>query len=153
MKNYKTFQTVILFAAFSSAAFTFIQTNSLKPKIILPTEIKLSAAQPGGLETAILEGNPQEEGLYVMRVKIPSGTKLLAHTHPDNRTVVVLSGTFYYCYGNKFDESKLNEIPAGTFFTEPANQPHFAFAKAGEVLLHVTGYGPSGTTELEKEKK
>jgi uncharacterized RmlC-like cupin family protein len=84
-----------------------------------------------------------------MLYKIPLNVKLAPHFHCENRTVFVLSGTFYYCYGTKFDESKLNEMPAGTFFTEPSHQPHFAWAKAGEVILEVTGWGPTCTTLID----
>jgi uncharacterized RmlC-like cupin family protein len=87
--------------------------------------------------------------LYTTRIKIPANVKLLAHLHPETRNVVVLSGTFYYGYGNKFDEAKLTEMPAGSFFTEPANQPHFAWTKGGEVILQVTGVGPTGKTDLQ----
>ena len=65
--------------------------------------------------------------------------------------VVVLSGKFLYAYGNKFDESKMKEMTPGTFFTEPANQPHFAWTKNSDVLLQVTGYGPSGTNYLNQK--
>ena len=87
-----------------------------------------------------------------MMVKIPNGTKLQPHFHPENRTVVVTSGTFYYGYGDSFDESKMNEMTTGTFFTEPSNQPHFAYAKTGDVILQVNGFGPTGSTIIKNSK-
>jgi quercetin dioxygenase-like cupin family protein len=153
MKKYKLFTVFVFISVFSALAFTFVQTHSLKPKIVFPVDIKWTAAQSGGMETTVLEGDPQKEGFYVMRVKIPKGMKLLPHFHPEDRTAVILSGTFYYSYGEKFDESKLHEMPTGTFFTEPSKQPHFAWAKAGEVIIHVTGVGPTGTTYVDAEKK
>ena len=151
MKNLKSIIIVILITALSGFAFGFIQSNSLKPKMVLPSEVKW--VKTGEMETAVLEGNPKQEGLYVMRVKIPANTKLLPHWHPEDRTVVILSGTFYYNYGEKFDESKMKEISTGTFFTEPSKQPHYACTKNSEVVLHVTGWGPTGTTYLNQSEK
>lgn len=154
MKIYKSFVVVIFLAVVTGFTFEFVQSNSLTPKIIVPEEIKWNAKpnQTGAVETIVLAGDPQKEGLYTMRVKIPAGTKLLPHWHPENRTAVILSGTFYYNYGDSFDENKLKEMPTGTFFTEPARQPHFAYAKKGEVIIQVTGWGPTGTTQLQNNK-
>ena len=151
MKNYKSFAALIFFAVVTGFAFAFVQSNSLTPKIILPGEIQWNAdtKQTGRVETIVLAGDPQKEGLYTMRVKIPAGTKLLPHWHPENRTAVILSGTFYYSYGDLFNDDKLKEMPVGTFFTEPAKQPHFAYTKKSEVIIQVTGWGPTGTTQLK----
>ena len=40
----------------------------------------------------------------------------MPHWHPDEvRTVAILSGTFYFDSGDKWDESKFKAYPAGTF--------------------------------------
>ena len=155
MKNYKLIIVIVISAIISGTAFTFFQTQKLNPRVILPKEIKFTANpnDPTGLQTVVLDGNPTQPELYTSRVKIPANVKLLAHFHPETRHVIVLSGTFYYGYGDKFDESKLIEMPAGTFFTEPAKQPHFAWTKNGEVILQVTGVGPTGKTDLQQNEK
>jgi hypothetical protein len=61
---------------------------------------------------------------------------------------VLLSGTAYFGYGERFDETRMRALPAGSVWTEPARQPHFAWAKDGEVVLQVIGIGPSGTTPV-----
>ena len=151
MKTFKILIVIVVTALVSGTAFTFYQVQKLAPKIILPSEIKFFANpnDPSALQSVVLAGDPSKPELYTTRVKIPANVKLLAHIHPESRNVVVLSGTFYYGYGDKFDEAKLNEMPAGTFFTEPANQPHFAWTKKGEVILQVTGVGPTGKTDLQ----
>jgi quercetin dioxygenase-like cupin family protein len=107
----------------------------------------LSPAQGG---SAILFGDPTKPGVYVVRGKVAAGTKIMPHWHPDEaRTVVVLSGTLYHAYGDEWDESKLMPHPVGTFFYEPPRKVHFAWAKDGEVILHITAVGPTGTTRLE----
>ena len=95
-------------------------------------------------------GDLQKEGYYIMMVRIPAGIKLPPHFHPENRTVIVIKGNFSYGYGDTFDESKLNEMCVGTYFTEPANQPHYAIIKNEDVILQVNGFGPTGTTLVKK---
>ena len=63
--------------------------------------------------------------------------------------VTVLSGTFYYAYGDKFDESKLKELPPGSFFTEPSGMSHYAMTKNQEVILQLNAIGPDGTSYVK----
>jgi hypothetical protein len=48
-------------------------------------------------------------------------------------------------YGSTFDTKSLKDLPAGSFYTEPAGQPHFAQTGDETVVIWVTGYGPSDT--------
>jgi quercetin dioxygenase-like cupin family protein len=117
-----------------------------------PDEIKYIKT-PAGTENAVLFGKPSESGLFSMRTRIPAGAKIPPHWHPDvSRTVVVLSGTLYFGLGERWDETKMEPRPAGTFFSEAPKQPHFAWAKDGEVILQVTGIGPTGTVLIEQPK-
>ncbi len=90
-----------------------------------------------------LVGNPSEPGPYTLRLKFPAGYRLAPHVHPDNREVTILSGTWYTGYGAKFDEAKLKALPAGSFYTEPANVSHFVEVRE-PVVIQVSGMGPSG---------
>jgi quercetin dioxygenase-like cupin family protein len=100
----------------------------------------------GGASTAILYGYPAKATVYVTRTKFPAGLKAMPHTHPDEwRTVVVLSGTIYFGLGETWDDSKLKPFPTGTFYSEPKDTPHFVWAKDGEVIVQITGMGPTGT--------
>ena len=113
----------------------------------LPDQIewKAPAVSPGP-STAVLYGDPSKAGVFVSRVKFPAGFKIMPHTHPDEwRTVAVLSGTIYFGLGDTWDDSKLQPRPTGTFFSEVKGAPHFVWAKDGEVIIQVTGMGPSGT--------
>ena len=66
-------------------------------------------AQPNGLSTAALLGDPNKPGPYLQLVKWPPNTKLLAHRHPDARYGMVVSGTHYIGHGDRFDERKLSD--------------------------------------------
>jgi hypothetical protein len=48
-------------------------------------------------------------------VRSPPHTINKAHSHPDDRYAVVLKGTFYHGFGDKFGENKLEIRPVGTF--------------------------------------
>src|SRR5258708_2212402 len=143
-------------ASYSIAAFTLGASMAYGQDATAlryrPDEIKYIKTATGA-ESATLYGKPTEAGLFVSRVKIPAGTKVAPHWHPDlARTVVVLSGTLYFGLGETWDDAKLDARPAGTFFSEPPKVAHFAWAKDGEVILQVTGLGPTGTTIIQQPK-
>ena len=53
-------------------------------------------------------------------------------------------------YGNAFDENALTPMVAGSTWTEPPQTGHFAWVKDEDVVIQVTGIGPSGTTPAAK---
>jgi quercetin dioxygenase-like cupin family protein len=142
---------------FAGATLARGQTNAVSPVVITPNEMKWTSqgayAAPG-MEQLNLIGDPAKSGPYTIRLKFPKGYKVAAHTHPDAREVTILSGTFATGYGDKFDEAKLKVLPAGSFYTEPANLPHYIEIKE-DVILQVTGTGPSSRrfVDVAQEKK
>jgi quercetin dioxygenase-like cupin family protein len=96
-----------------------------------------------GLGVAKIIGSGKEAGPYVYRVSFPKGRVVQAHSHPDDRTYTVISGTWYIGWGETYDESKLTALPAGSFYTEPAGVPHFVATPDGETVVQVTGTGPT----------
>lgn len=137
-------------AALILPALAYAQDSTAK----LPQDIVYKSPIAGYPEMAMVYGDTAKPGIYVQRVKFAPGFKIMPHWHPDEvRTIVVLSGTLYFGYGEKWDESKLKAFPAGTFFTEPPRAPHFAWAKDGEVLLQITAVGPTGVTMVEQPKQ
>jgi quercetin dioxygenase-like cupin family protein len=88
--------------------------------------------------------------MYAYRVRFPSGFRNQPHFHPDDRIVTVISGTLHMGYGEQFDERKMKALPAGSIWTEPASEPHFVWAKDGEVVIQVIGgNGPSATVSVQ----
>ena len=111
----------------------------------LPVDIQFPETPQGASRTITLIGDSKTEGLYVSRTLIPKGVQTIPHSHPDSRTVTIISGTCYYGRGEEFDESRTIPMPPGSFFTEPAGIPHFIWAKDGDVVVQTTAIGPSGT--------
>lgn len=127
------------------------RAETVEPSIVRLADELQYKGLPGTPQYSVLYGDANKPELYVMRVKFAPGVKVMPHSHPEQvRIVTVMSGTFYYAFGDKFDESKLQRMPAGTMFTEPARVPHFAWAKDGEVILQLTAVGPTGTFEVKE---
>ena len=66
------------------------------------------ASLPKGAQIAVLEGDPNTEGMFVFRVKVPDGYRIPPHTHPKMERVTVIAGTFQIGMGDKFDEKTLS---------------------------------------------
>jgi quercetin dioxygenase-like cupin family protein len=104
-----------------------------------------------GRERAQLLGDSSEGGgNWVDRVKIPSGGRVRAHTHPRDELVTVIEGTWYVGEGVKFDTAKLKAYPAGSFVVIPAGVPHFVAAQDGSVIVQLSGTGKFTADYLEK---
>lgn len=95
-------------------------------------------------------GDRSKPGLYIQLVKWPPHTTAKAHSHPDERYGVVLSGTFYLGHGDKFDGNKLEKLSSGAFFSEPPGSAHFGATKDEGTVLYFVGMGPSRTDPIEK---
>src|SRR5262245_47326715 len=103
-----------------------------------------------GRQRAQLLGDSTQGGTWIDRVKIPSGGRVRAHTHPQDEMVTVIEGTWYVGEGERFDAAKLKGYPAGSFIVIPAGGAHFVAAKDGNVIVQLSGSGKFGTDDLEK---
>ncbi|MBR1092045.1 cupin domain-containing protein [Bradyrhizobium manausense] len=113
---------------------------------LLPAELEWKKINTGN-ERATVAGDDAKSGLYAYRIRFPANARLAPHFHPDDRVGTVLSGTLYFGYGTEFNVIELKPLQPGSSWTEPANTPHFAWAKDGEVVIQVVGVGPSGTNQ------
>jgi quercetin dioxygenase-like cupin family protein len=138
---------LLCFVAFVVVSSTATAQNA--GLTITPTELQWKAGRVAGLERANLVGEPGKSGPVVFRLKFPPGYTVQAHSFPDDRTYTVLSGTWYLGWGTKFDDAKLKPLPAGSFYTLPANVPHFVGTKADPAIVQVTGSEPSGVRYVD----
>lgn len=143
-------RTVALACLVLFTTTAYAQGQPLRPGRIVPDELVWTTS-PRGFQTAKIVGDSKKAGTYVVRVLFPAGLHTQPHFHPDDRVVTVLSGTMYFGYGDQFDETKMKALPAGSVWTEPANQPHFSWAKDGEAVIETIGTGPSGTTNIQSK--
>lgn len=101
------------------------------------------ASNDPGRDSAILAGDLTKPEMYIQIVRWKPNLTNMPHRHPDDRRGIVLSGTFYLGHGSEFDPNKLEVLPAGTYFTEPAGDAHFGVTKDEPVVLYFVGTGPS----------
>ena len=115
---------------------------------VLPGAIKwIPSPVVPGTYRAVLLGNPDEAGPFVMRVKAPAGTRIMPHTHRDERVYTVLAGEWKLGFGEKFDAGRLMTFPTGSVYRLPANVPHFQATGQSETIVQINSVGPS-TTEF-----
>ena len=96
---------------------------------------------PPGAKLAVLEGDPTKEGPFVMRLRLPDGYKIPAHTHPKTERITVISGTFNIVMGEKLDKKDARKMPAGSFGYWAAGMKHLVWAE-GETVVQLHGIGP-----------
>ena len=98
-----------------------------------------------GVKFVVLAGNPREAGLYIIRAKFAPHTMSRPHWHPEARYVAVVKGTWWAGTGDKFDPDSTTPIRAGGFAIHAPREVHYDGAKDEEVIVQITGMGPSGT--------
>ena len=131
------------------------QAAQLDPRAIsikLPDQIEW-VSNPGGSESAVLVGDPSKPGLYVVLNKWKAHRNSKPHSHPNDRFITVLQGTWWVGSGKKFDPANLTvPMPAGSFVTHFGGQVHWDGAKDEDALLLIVGIGPAASTRVAEEK-
>lgn len=123
-----------VFAAIDAHGFVIVKPDELK------WQISTSDNAP---DVAILYGDPQKEGLYILRARFRPGVMSRPHTHPNDRHVTVISGTWWAGTGTTFDPNKTTPLPAGSYMMHPKGEAHFDGAKDSEVIVEIKGFGPA----------
>ena len=102
-----------------------------------------------GLQTAIVEGNPQAAGPFTMMLKLPDGVWIPPHFHNVDKRLVVISGELLMGHGDAVDQSKTTPLAAGGVAVMPANTHHYEGGK-GLTVVALTAKGPFTTTMVGK---
>ncbi|HVI10909.1 MAG TPA: cupin domain-containing protein [Candidatus Binatia bacterium] len=141
-------------------AVAFASTDSDLPEMRLSAdEVITRASQQNsnrigssgvpGVHSTVLYGDPSKPGFYTILLYVPAHTTIQAHSHRDNRMAAVLSGTWHFGYGTKFDESLLKNMPPGSVYSEPAGTNHFARTDDLPSIVEVSGVGPTDTVYFD----
>ena len=96
---------------------------------------------PPGAKIAVLEGDPTKEGMFVMRVRVPDGFHIPAHTHPEPERVTIIQGTFKLAMGDNPKRADAHTLPAGTYGVWPPGMVHAVWTE-GETIVQLHGMGP-----------
>jgi hypothetical protein len=142
---------VQMFAALLSAGP--LARGDLEPMTsVLPRDLRWAnpASIPKAIELAVVYSDPSKPGPYVFRARMPAGTRLPAHRHPDERWVTVLEGTYRSAVGERLDVEAATEYPTGSFYVTAANAPHYSYAVT-DVIVQEQGVGPTGIAYVHVE--
>lgn len=89
---------------------------------------------PKGAKAFVLFGDPGAAAPFAIRLKMPAGYKIPAHSHPVDEHVTVLSGDFHMGLGDKLKMNGAERLGPGGFDMLKAGTNHFAFSKKGAVI-------------------
>jgi quercetin dioxygenase-like cupin family protein len=125
----------------------------LNPAAIVTAPIRLTpqaivwTGWPGAeFKSALLEGDPSvAHELFTVRNKFPDHFRIPPHFHPADEYITVISGTFNFGLGDKFDPAKTTAFPAGSFIVIPKGVHHFGWT-TGETIIQIQAIGPRGMT-------
>lgn len=140
------FPTVLTSATILTAALATGATAQDGQVQLTPGEIVWSPGPgsiPPGAEAAVLYGNPGEEGLFALRLKMPDGYHIAPHFHPRTEVVTVISGTFLLGHGESADPDAADALEPGSFFAFSPGMAHFGYTK-GETVVQLNTMGPWG---------
>jgi quercetin dioxygenase-like cupin family protein len=105
--------------------------------------------QPGGLQTAIAEGDPQTAGLFTMLLKLPDGVWIPPHFHNVEKRLIVIKGELLMGHGDAIDASKTSALKTGGVAVMPPNIHHYEGGR-GETIVALIASGPFTTTMVQR---
>jgi len=138
-------RVLIVTAAILSAVPSLLMAQDHNIKPIAADAIQWGSAPPvipKGAQMAVLAGDPGKSGPFAIRLKMPAGYKVPPHQHSNAEAVTVISGSFGFGMGDKFDETHAQKLGPGGFVDLPANMNHYAFAASGDVVVQINSQGP-----------
>jgi quercetin dioxygenase-like cupin family protein len=98
----------------------------------------------------VLSGDPQDAGIYVVRLKIPPGRTFPPHHHDQDRYITVISGVWAFGkgYSGKCEDTIL--LTAGAYVMHPKGAVHFDGSCGEETVeVQIIGRGPVKTTWID----
>lgn len=103
---------------------------------------------PAGARFAVMQGDPSQNGVYTIRLELPTGYVIKPHWHPTDENVTVIFGTFTVGMGDSVDTRSMMVLRPGGFITAPADAHHYAIAR-GRTVVQVHGMGPFAITYVK----
>lgn len=100
------------------------------------------ASIPDGAEYSVLYGNPGEDGLFAMRLRLPGGYHIAPHSHTQPEVVTVISGSFLVGMGEEADRDAATRLEPGSFFAFQPGHAHYAYTGDEETVIQLNSTGP-----------
>ena len=119
----------------------------------LADQIPWGPVNAAGAQSAVVVGDLTKPSFYMVYNKWTKGNHFSKpHSHPNDRFIVVLQGTWWVGSGPTFDPANGTvPMPAGSFVTHIGKQVHWDGAKDEDTILLIMGEGPATSTAAEEK--
>ena len=146
---YGALAAVSLALAFTPAA----SHAEIDPKsiTIVPFDKLDFKGKPGQPQIATVFGDANKPGLYGIVIKWPPHTNSRPHSHPNDRYITVLSGTWWINTGAKFSPETMVPMKPGSFIIHHAGEIHYDGAKDDPAMIYIVGQGPAPSIPREEK--
>lgn len=140
--------TAVTLLALASATTAAAQ-SPVGHLLVQPGEIAWGPMSPGGLATAIAEGDPSKPGPFTMMLKLRDGGWIPPHVHNVDKRLVVITGELLMGHGDAVDASATTALKAGGVAVMPAGTHHYEGGR-GETIVALIANGPFTTTMIKR---
>ena len=109
-----------------------------------PAQMKWGPAPPGlpkGSLATVLSGNPEKEGMFTIRLRVPKGYSVQPHHHPTDELVTVIQGQLALGMGDSFNRAKMKTLTQGGYAVMDAKMNHYVTSPTGGIV-QITSHGP-----------
>jgi hypothetical protein len=114
------------------------------------TFVSVRPGRPDSPEIAVLWGEPRTRP-SAMFIRLKKGP-LPMHIHFSDYHLVVMQGVIKHWSANQ-SESDVKALAHGSYWFQPANEPHAEDCLSDECLLYLVWYGRQGGELAEPKKK
>jgi quercetin dioxygenase-like cupin family protein len=150
--RFRLFGALALAAALGLAAAAPQSARAeIDPKsiTIVPVDKLEFKGLPDGAQIATVFGDSTKPGLYGILIKWPPHTSSRPHSHPNDRYVTVLSGTWWINTGAKYNADTMMPMKPGAFVIHHAGEIHYDGTKDEPALIYIVGMGPAPSIPRE----
>lgn len=123
--------------------------NSEAISITIPEDISWVVSEGGTSESASLYGDRSQPGPYGYFIKWKAGNFSRPHFHPNDRYIIVVSGTWWVGTGTVFDTDSTVPLSPGSFVVHYGGEVHYDGAKDEDAVMLIQGEGPGTSTSAE----
>ena len=146
----------IALGAMTLGAASFAPTPAraeIDPKsiTIVPFDKLNFTGDPTKPQIAAVFGDSTKPGLYGIVIKWPPHTNSRPHSHPNDRYITVLSGTWWINTGAKYTPETMVAMKPGSFIIHHAGEIHYDGAKDDPALIYIVGMGPAPSIDREQK--
>jgi hypothetical protein len=96
---------------------------------------------PPGAKMVVLDGDPDKEGSFTLRLLLPDEYTIPPHSRPSIERITIISGSLLMGGGSKLDKSICHPMPVGTFGRFPPGMKRYYWTQ-GETVVQLHGIGP-----------